>query len=46
LPGSGVRWQGLPLRVVARHGVRVPSPLRSISSWMNWCAIASVRSIV
>ncbi len=43
--GSGVRWQGLPLRVVARHCCAVPSPARSSSSMMYSIALEMCRSI-
>ena len=43
--GSGVRWHGLPLRVVARHCCAVPSPARSSSSMMYSIALEMWRSI-
>jgi len=43
-PGSGVRWQALPLRVVARQRA-LASLARAYSCWMCTFASSSVRSI-
>ena len=43
--GSGVRWHGLPLRVVALHWWAWPSPARSSSSRMCTTAAPMCRSI-